>query len=113
MLTTKQLIEDKHDPQTPNHVVRISEICPRLYISDYTCATNSELLIKHGIKAVLRINEFPLNKQGEQVYAQLGITYLHLKIEDSGEANIASHFEASYVFLDKYYRRRKLPTIVH
>lgn len=72
-----------------------SQITPRLYLTDYRTARNSEKLQELGITHVISIVEF--RPDLPEVIPQT--QRLHLPLSDTPESNILEHLDATTAFI--------------
>lgn len=94
--------------QRPKDCIDASKIIDRLYLGSYdNAATCKEGLIKYEITHILTIgfempNEFPQD-----------FKYHLVKLQDSASADIASHFDECFKFIDDALADQKNRVLVH
>lgn len=82
-------------------VNKIDHVFGNLYISNWMCSINEELLKKYNIKYVLCLNkENKKSAETLQMYQNLGISELYIEIDDRPEENIKQVFNTAYKFIE-------------
>src|SRR5437867_3925499 len=79
---------------------QMDNVIDNIYISNWTCAINKDLLIKNNIKYILCLNkEFRKTKQDMDLYNSLGIKHLYIEIDDRDTENITEKFNECLKFI--------------
>lgn len=71
----------------------------KLYLSSESCATDIDLLEKHGIIAIITVRDNPCELSINTTNSQL--EFMHVKIQDGPSVIISDHFESTREFINK------------
>ncbi len=82
-------------------VNKMDHVIGNIFISNWPCSVNPELLQKNNIKYILCLNkENKKSKADMDMYRQLGISTLYIVIGDSPADPIDKTFDTSYKFIE-------------
>lgn len=70
----------------------------KLYLSSESCATDIDLLEKHGITAIITVRDFPCELSINTTNSQL--EFMHVKIQDGPSVNISDYFQSTREFIN-------------
>jgi protein-tyrosine phosphatase/thiol-disulfide isomerase/thioredoxin len=91
---------------------RISQILPNLYISNWDAGNDNDLIKQLNLKAVLTICSFFKSNTVLQFYKDNGIDFMFIKLDDTDQDDIASHFDSTFNFI-KYHISKGNNILVH